>query len=123
MLAVPSMTRRFAAIFTAYIVLLLRKYENGGSLPLATARASAVFRYPLCGGHPRNAPVLLRQLIFYKWKHYNRTVYASRLWRYGVTAGSGLASLIPAPASTRIFAVAGTLRVPLSQPQKRHIPP
>jgi hypothetical protein len=32
------------------IVLLLRKYEKGGSLPLATARASAVFRYPLCGG-------------------------------------------------------------------------
>jgi hypothetical protein len=30
---------------------------------------------------------------------------------------------IPTPASTHIFAVAGTLRVPLSQPQKRHIPP
>jgi hypothetical protein len=30
---------------------------------------------------------------------------------------------IPTPPSTHIFAVAGTLRVPLSQPQKRHIPP
>jgi hypothetical protein len=31
--------------------------------------------------------------------------------------------LIPTPASTHIFAVAGTLRVPLSQPQKRRIQP
>ncbi len=29
--------------------------KGGGSLPLAPARF-AVFRYPLCGGHPRNAP-------------------------------------------------------------------
>ena len=27
----------------------------GGSLPLAPT-ACGVFRYPLCGGHPRNAP-------------------------------------------------------------------
>ena len=28
---------------------------SGGSLPLAPT-ACGVFRYPLCGGHPRNAP-------------------------------------------------------------------
>jgi hypothetical protein len=41
--------------------------------------------------------------------------------------GSGfarsVASLVPTQHSTHIFAVAGTLRVPLSQPQKRHIQP
>ena len=31
--------------------------KEGESLPLATA-SKAVFRYPFCGGHPRNAPVL-----------------------------------------------------------------
>jgi hypothetical protein len=34
-----------------------------------------------------------------------------------------LGHFVPTPHSTHIFAVAGTLRVPLSQPQKRHIQP
>jgi hypothetical protein len=45
---------------------------------------------------------------------------------YGATGfrlARSIATLIPTPASTHIFAAAGTLRVPLSQPQKRHIPP
>jgi hypothetical protein len=48
---------------------------------------------------------------------------------FAAVGGSGFrlarsfAALIPTPASTHIFAVAGTLRVPLSQPQKRHIQP
>ena len=33
------------------------KIKKGGSLPLATT-ACGVFRYPLCGGNPRNAPEL-----------------------------------------------------------------
>ena len=33
-----------------------------------------------------------------------------------------LGHFVPTPHSTHIFAVAGTLRVPLSQPQKRRIP-
>jgi hypothetical protein len=40
------------------IVRLLPERERklgGGSLPLASARC-AVFRYPLCGAPPRNAP-------------------------------------------------------------------
>jgi hypothetical protein len=41
----------------------------------------------------------------------------------GFRLARSITSLIPTPASTHIFAVAGTLRVPLSQPQKRHIPP
>jgi hypothetical protein len=32
-----------------------RELGGGGSLPLASARC-AVFRYPLCGALPRNAP-------------------------------------------------------------------
>jgi hypothetical protein len=53
---------------------------------------------------------------------HNRTVYASP-----PVGGSGFhspRSATPLTAhSTHIFAVAGTLRIPLSQPQKRHIQP
>jgi hypothetical protein len=41
----------------------------------------------------------------------------------GFRLARSFATLIPTPASTHIFAAAGTPRVPLSQPQKRHIPP
>jgi hypothetical protein len=41
----------------------------------------------------------------------------------GLRLARSIASLIPTPASTHIFAVAGTLRVPLSQPQKRRKQP
>ena len=52
---------------------------------------------------------------------HNRIVYASPPSAAG---GSGwLGHSVPTPASTHIFAVAGTLRVPLSQPQNRHIQP
>jgi hypothetical protein len=49
--------------------------------------------------------------------------------RFAAYGGSGFrlarsfALLIPTPASTHIIAVAGTLHVPLSQPQKRRIQP
>jgi hypothetical protein len=41
----------------------------------------------------------------------------------GLRLARSFALLIPTSAYTHIFAAAGTLRVPLSQPQKRHIPP
>jgi acetyltransferase-like isoleucine patch superfamily enzyme len=44
---------------------------------------------------------------------HNRTVYAPRLWRCGVTAGLDIPlRTIPTPATTQIFAVAATHRVP-----------
>jgi hypothetical protein len=53
---------------------------------------------------------------------HNRTVYAS-----GAVAPSGFrfarSATPPTLNSTHIFAVAGNLRFPLSQPQKRHIQP
>jgi hypothetical protein len=52
----------------------------------------------------------------------NRTVYASP-----PVGGSGFryarSATPPTLRSTHIFAVAGNLRFPLSQPQKRHIQP
>ena len=39
------------------VALFGKTAKEGESLPLATASKS-VFRYPFCGGHPRNAPVL-----------------------------------------------------------------
>jgi hypothetical protein len=35
-----------------------KKFRGGGSLPLASA-AYGVFRYPLCGALPRNAPKIV----------------------------------------------------------------
>jgi hypothetical protein len=55
---------------------------------------------------------------------YNRTVYAPLPpVAAGLRLARSIAALIPTPASTHIFAVAGTLRVPLSRTKNRRKQP
>jgi hypothetical protein len=66
---------------------------------------------------------MLKKIMMYAPTSYNRSVYASP-----PVGGSGYekpqsAYGLCAVFLRHIFAVAGTLRVPLSQPQKRHIQP
>jgi len=53
----------------------------------------------------------------------NRSVYASPPSAARATQKRSRACALCTFLFRHIFAVAGTLRVPLSQPQKRHIPP
>jgi hypothetical protein len=58
-----------------------------------------------------------------KFDSLNRSVYASPPSAARATQKRSRAYALCTFLFRHIFAVAGTLRVPLSQPQKRHIPP
>jgi hypothetical protein len=75
---------------------------------------------------PRPAPSMAQGglVVGAKKTAYNRTVYAAPAVAGLVFRSLGHSAALHSHAHSRhIFAVAGNLRFPLSQPQKRHIQP